>query len=76
MKHTPRHDGATRMELGHATTDTRELRTNASTQPNPSRKIITCWRCGKPGHRKSECRSTRPPTRVNHMELDDTQREN
>lgn len=77
IRRTPQHDGATRMELGHATTDVRKPRTNMSTQPNPSRKMITCWKCGKPGHRKFECRSTGPPSHANYVELDDdTQREN
>jgi len=70
MKPTPRHDGATPMELGHATTDERKPRVN-NTQNGTSRKVITCWKCGKPGHRKFECRSTRPPVRANHVELDD-----
>jgi hypothetical protein len=68
------HDGATPMELGHATTEEKKSRANA-TQNGPSRKVITCWKCGKPGHRKSECRSTRPPARANHVELDDASSE-
>lgn len=65
-----RHDGPTPMELGHATTGTRRPRANI-TQSEPTRKVITCWKCGKPGHRKFECRSTPPPVRANHVELDD-----
>jgi len=70
MKPAPRHDGATPMELGHATTDDRKPRVNPA-QNGSSRKVITCWKCGKPGHRKFECRSTRPPARANYVELDD-----
>jgi len=66
----PRQDGAIPMELGHATTKDHKLRVN-TTQPGPSRKVITCWRCGKPGHRKLECPSTRRPARANHLKLDD-----
>jgi Retrotransposon gag protein/Zinc knuckle len=64
-----RHDGATPMELGHATTRARKPQAH-TTQSEQSRKVITCWKCGKPGHRKFECRSNRPPVRANHVELD------
>jgi len=70
-KTTPHRDGPTPMELSHVTTDERKPRANMSTRPDPSRKVITCWKCGKPGHRKFECRSTRPSIRANHVELED-----
>jgi Retrotransposon gag protein/Zinc knuckle len=66
------HDGATPMELGYASGQPRSrTKTAPSGQNGLSRKVVTCWKCGKPGHRKFECRCTAPSLRATHVELEE-----